>query len=143
MWVSLLLWSSVSLVRCDETQLLFMNEEVQIQTDFFNILFYEEEGRQKACEYLEKAEVIQLEEEIMAENAYYIYTDEVLLQSKLIDEGLARVNIEFEGYLHKLQKEEVIVVAQSEKIKRENPSIWVISGLFVLCILCAFLAIKL
>lgn len=143
MWMSLLLWVNVSLARCDETQLVFMNEETQIQTDFFNVLFYDESGRQQACEYLKKAEIIQLEEEVTMDNAYYIYIDEVLLQSKLINEGVARVNVEFEGYLHKLQKDEVIVIAQNEKPERENSSLWVLSGLFLLCILCAFLAIKL
>lgn len=139
--LSLLLLFNVQYTACDTNQLIFTQEEKNYSIDFFNVLFYDEQSHLKACEYLKNSDVIELEEEPLVENAYYIYTDGKLFQSVIIEKGWARVNMEFKGYLHSLKSEEVIVLANYEKVNRNNLSLWILSGLLILFCLCLFLAI--
>lgn len=142
MWIlSLLLLTNVNYKVCDETRLVFENEEKEYQIDFFNVLFYDEQSRLKACEYLKESSLIELQEEPNAENAYYIYVNDQLFQTKLIENKWARVNVNFEEYLHDLKQKEVIVSADYDLPKRENASLWVLLGLFLLLCLCGFLAV--
>ena len=139
--LSLLLLTGVNYVACDETQLILASEKEEYKIDFFNVLFYDEQSRLKACEYLKKSDTIKLEEEPNAENAYYIYTDDQLLQRKLIENKWARINVDYEGYLYDIKQEEVIVLASYDMPKRENVSLWLLLGLFLLMCLCGFLAV--
>lgn len=144
MWqLSLFLMLNVNLQSCTETELILQNEEKTYNIDFFNILFHSKEDRMIACKFLEESEKIELEEEPLIENAYYIYIDNQLLQERLVDEDLARVNVSFAGYRHDLNKQEVLTISEYQSENKKNRSIAIISGFFGLFLICAFVAWRL
>lgn len=132
LYLSLLLLVSVEYSQCDENHLVFTSPQNTYEIDFFNVLFYDEHSRLEACNLIQKASTIELERELLAKDAYYIYIDDRLLQKVVIDQELARVNINYPEYLHQFEKDEVITVAQYEQMNTNNSSIIVLSTLILL-----------
>ncbi|MGN1343223.1 MAG: hypothetical protein ACI4U3_01495 [Traorella sp.] len=126
---------NVEMVKCDSQSLQFKDENNIYDIDFFNVHFIDE-NRTQACEYLTKQQNIQLEKEPLAQNAYYIYIDEKLFQEILLEKEWAKVNLNYPEYLHQIKTEHVRVNAFVSMVSIKNHSFFILSGLFILVLLC-------
>ncbi len=138
--MSLFLLIPVTVETCDEQQLVFQSENERIETVFFNLLFFDSSKKIEACNYLKKAEKIELEEEMQVENGYYIYTDGKMLQKIAIEMKWARINFDFEDYLYQIESEDMLVNANEEKLDYQNSSILILSFVLLLLLLCLLAA---
>lgn len=133
--LTLMLMINVEMVKCDSQSLQFKDENNIYDIDFFNVHFIDE-NRTQACEYLTKQQNIQLEKEPLAQNAYYIYIDEKLFQEILLEKEWAKVNLNYPEYLHQIKTEHVRVNAFVSMVSIKNHSFFILSGLFILVLLC-------
>ena len=133
--LGLLFIQNVEYVECNQEHLKLLNEQMVYDIDFFNIVFYEENNRFEACRYLKEAEMIALEEEPSALNAYYIYVDGKLLQEILVEKGLGKQNINYVDYLYSFEKEEQKVLLNYHDINRNNRSIYILGIVFLFVLL--------
>lgn len=126
---------SVEYVECNQEHLILIDEEITYDIDFFNVIFYENSGREEACRILQDAKTIVIEEEKIVDNAYYIYVDEKLLQEIIVEKELGKQNIKYVGYLHNFEKNEHNVVADYQHKNRNNRSFYILGFLFLFLLL--------
>ena len=109
--------------------------------DFFNILFNGKDERISACQYLLQTHEIELEQEPLAQNAYYIYVDEKLFQEVAVEKGWARINLNYPEYLHEIKEETREVNAKEHTVNVNNASLFILCTLFFLILLCGGIAL--
>lgn len=144
MWnLSLFNQVGVEYHTCNENQLILLDEEEMIETDFFNLLFYDVSKRKIACSYLEKQEHLTIVEEPKSENGVYLFVDGKLFQEIAIENKWARVNMHYEGYLYDLSQEERIVHAHVSQPIYENASLSILTFLLLFLVLCVGITSKL
>lgn len=126
----------VTLMSCGN-ELEFKHNGQVMKTYFFNLLFFDDHVKH-ACAFLEEKE-IELIEEPLVDNAYYIVVDGELFQKIAIDQQWARVNENYDGYLFDLSEKEIIVSTSFKSVHQENSSYLVLSILLVLWVGCTWL----
>lgn len=130
----------VTLEKCNEKQLIFLQDEQIIEADFFNIIFHDPAARVHACEMIENADKIKIEKDkLIQEENYYIFLDGKLLQEILIQEDMAEIMIDYPDYkyISQMQKKEITAV-MSEPVRMINTNrSWII--LISLVTICIFL----
>lgn len=100
---------SVSLAICNSYQLVFMQEENKIEASFFNITV-EEAYWDQVCAYLEKADRIELEKEVLIHeeyDEYYVFVEGILMQEIIIQNHWGQVKIPNPEYQYVLNKPQV------------------------------------
>lgn len=113
--LSLLLFSTIQIESCGESvTLMHQNQRMTIQ--LFNILYNDQESIEKACSYLEKADKIELIEEPLVKDAYYIKVDGQIFQEIIIEQDWGRIEVAFPEYLYLNEKEEEAISVMSHAV---------------------------
>ena len=125
--MSLFLLASV--ITCNEEVLIINDGIEQVNIDFFNLVFYNEETRIKTCKYLENKEIT-LEKEPLGKDSYYIYVNDKLIQEIAVEEEWAKINLNYPEYLHIIEKDEKMISTNTIKRNINNNSIFVLMSMF-------------
>lgn len=133
----------VRLHTCNEKKLIFIDEEKLIETDFFNLLFYDDLKRLNACDYLKKQEYLTIVEEPKSESGVYVFVNGRLFQEIAIENKWARINMDYDGFMFKLSREEIVVNAKTIQPEYENASITILTLLLLFFVICAGITSKL
>lgn len=113
----------VTFVSCKQDEIVVRYEEQDMQVSLFNIKIDESAGWNKTCDLLQQASQIKMEIDpssaINEPVPVYLFADDTLLQSALLKEDLAFIQIKNPEYTYEKQMEEAInateVVAQPKE----------------------------
>lgn len=142
--LSLLLFSSVQIESCGDV-IVVMNQNQRTTIQLFNVIYNDQESREKACSYLKKAEKVELIEEPLAQSAYYIKVDGRIFQEVIIEQDWGRIEVCFPEYLYLNEKTEESIPVMSSAILKTNAnhSITIVAALAIVVLVLLFVGYKL
>lgn len=137
--LSLFLFIGVEYSVCDENKLIFKEDNQIYDIDFFNLIFVDDKSRSLTCEYLSQANSIEIEKEPLAQNSYYIYVDDKLLHEIVIDQGWAKINLNYPEYLHQIKKNDEVISLNVNQYNKNNRSFYILTRLLFVFVGCLFI----
>lgn len=120
-WMSFFLYSlpvsepmDIEVEKCNENELYIRENDSLFSADFFNVTFVSKESRMQACELLMKSDHVQIEIDPLIHQEepllVYLFVDSNLFQSRLIEQKLAVISLEFQDYKYTKAMQEAEVV---------------------------------
>lgn len=111
----------IEIEKCNENELYIRENDALYAADFFNVTFFDQDSRLKACDILLEAEHVQMEIDPLIHQGeplmIYLFVDSRLFQKTLIEENLAKIAIEFPGYRYTKTLQEALVSEVMAEVK--------------------------